>query len=100
MFSTRKATAVAALIILAITGNFLNASVVIATPSYVEGTDAASTVFNPLRVDNFDLEMSDADFESLKSPNVNWEFEGDWQKPKCHSLWLGKYMVPIKLVST
>ncbi|MFM1845937.1 MAG: hypothetical protein RIS19_410 [Actinomycetota bacterium] len=97
MFSTRKATAVAALIILAITGNYLNASAVIATPNYVEGTDVASTVFNPLRVDNFDLEMSDADFESLKSPNVNWEFEGDWRETQMSFTMAGKVYGPYKV---
>jgi hypothetical protein len=97
MFSARKATAVAALIILAITGNYLNASAVIATPNYVEGTDVASTVFNPLRVDNFDLEMSDADFESLKSPNVNWEFEGDWRETQMSFTMAGKVYGPYKV---
>jgi hypothetical protein len=97
MFSTRKATAVAALIILAITGNYLNASAVIASPNYVEGTDVASTVFNPLRVDNFDLEMSDADFESLKSPNVNWEFEGDWRETQMSFTMAGKVYGPYKV---
>lgn len=80
MFRTRKSTAVAALIILAITGSFLNAGTAQATPNYLEGSDAAAIVFDPMRVDNFELEMSDADFESLKSPNVNWEFEGDWRE--------------------
>ena len=80
MFRARKATAVSVLIILAITGSFLNTSVAQATPNYVEGTDEAAQVFDPLAINSFSMEMSDADFESLKSPNVNWEFEGDWRE--------------------
>jgi hypothetical protein len=94
MFRTRKATAVSALIILAITGSFLNTSAVQATPNYVEGTDAAAVVFNPLRVDHFDLQMSDADFESLKSPNVNWQFEGDWRETQMSLTMAGKVYGP------
>lgn len=80
MFKTRKSIAVSALIILGITGNFLSAPAAQATSNYVEGTDEAAKVFDPLKVNNFSLEMSDADFESLKYPNVNWEFEGDWRE--------------------
>ena len=94
MFRTRKATAVSALIILALTGSFLNTSAAQAAPNYVEGTDAAAIVFDPLRVDNFDLEMSDADFESLKSPNVNWEFEGDWRETQMSFTMAGKVYGP------
>jgi len=94
MFRTRKATAVSALIILALTGSFLNTSAAQAAPDYVEGTDAAAIVFDPLRVDNFDLEMSDADFESLKSPNVNWEFEGDWRETQMSFTMAGKVYGP------
>ncbi|MFM2277065.1 MAG: hypothetical protein RIT12_461 [Actinomycetota bacterium] len=94
MFRTRKASAVSALIILAITGSFLSTSSVQATPNYVEGTDAAANVFDPLRVDNFDLQMSDADFESLKSPNVNWEFEGDWRETQMSFTMAGKVYGP------
>ena len=94
MFRTRKATAVSAMIILALTGSFLDTSAAQAAPSYVEGTDAAAIVFDPLRVDNFDLEMSDADFESLKSPNVNWEYEGDWRETEMSFTMAGKVYGP------
>ena len=67
MFRAKKATAVLALIILAITGSFLNTSTAQATSNYIEGTDEAAVMFDPLMVNDFSLEMSDADFESLKT---------------------------------
>ncbi len=94
MFSAKKATAVSALIILAIAGNFLSASTAQAASSYVEGTDEAAKVFDPLMVNDFSLEMSDADFESLKYPNVNWEYEGDWRETQMSFTMAGKSYGP------
>jgi spore coat protein CotH len=48
------------------------------TPNYVEGTDAAAVVFDPLKVNNFELEMSDENFNRLTYPNVSWDNEGPW----------------------
>lgn len=94
MLRARKVTAVSALIILAITGNYLSASSSQAATSYVEGTDEAAQVFDPLMVNDFSLEMSDADFESLKYPNVNWEFEGDWRETQMSFTMAGKAYGP------
>ena len=94
MFRAKKATAVLALIILAITGSFLNTSSAQATPNYIEGTDEAAVMFDPLMVNDFSLEMSDADFESLKYPNVNWEFEGDWRETQMSFTMAGKSYGP------
>ena len=94
MFRARKVTAVSALIILAITGNYLSASSSQAASSYVEGTDEAAKVFDPLMVNDFSLEMSDADFESLKYPNVNWEYEGDWRETQMSFTMAGKAYGP------
>lgn len=94
MFRARKVTAVATLIILAITGNYLSASSSQAASSYVEGTDEAAKVFDPLMVNDFSLEMSDADFESLKYPNVNWEYEGDWRETQMSFTMAGKVYGP------
>jgi hypothetical protein len=48
------------------------------TPNYIEGTDVAAVVFDPLKVNNFELEMSDENFNLLTYPNVSWENEGPW----------------------
>jgi hypothetical protein len=94
MSRTRKAIAVSALIIVAITGNFLSAPASQASANYVEGTDDAAKVFDPLKVNNFTMEMSDEDFESLKSPNVNWENEGDWRETEMSFTMDGKVYGP------
>ena len=51
-------------------------------------------MFDPLMVNDFSLEMSDADFESLKYPNVNWEFEGDWRETQMSFTMAGKSYGP------
>lgn len=94
MFRNRRAIAVSALIILAITGNFLSATGSQASSNYVEGTDAAAKVFDPLKVNNFTMEMSDEDFNSLKSPNVNWEYEGEWRQTEMSFTMDGKVYGP------
>jgi hypothetical protein len=94
MSRTKKATAFAALITLAIAASFLNTSAAQAAPNYVEGSDAAAQVFNPLMVNNFELDMSDADFESLKYPNVDWDREGDWRETQMSFTMAGKVYGP------
>ena len=94
MLRTRKAIAVSALIILAITGNFLSVPASQASSNFIEGTDEAAKVFDPLKVNNFTLDMSDEDFDSLKSPNVNWEYEGDWRETEMSFTMDGKVYGP------
>lgn len=94
MTRSRKAIAVLAIIILTLAGNFLTVSTSQANANYVEGSDVAAIVFDPLMVNNFDLQMSDADFESLKSPNVNWENEGDWRQTQMSFTMSGKSYGP------
>jgi hypothetical protein len=91
---TKKADAVSALIILAIAVSFLNTSAVQATPNYVEGSDVSAQVFDPMMVNSFELEMSGADFESLKYPNVDWDREGDWRKTQMSFTMAGKVYGP------
>jgi hypothetical protein len=47
-------------------------------PSYVEGTDQASVVYNPLQVNSFQMQMSDHDLGMLTSDHVAWNNEGPW----------------------
>lgn len=64
--------------ILLLSGSLLSPASAAQTPNYVEGTDAAAVVFDPLKVNNFELEMSDENFNLLTYPNVSWENEGPW----------------------
>jgi len=64
--------------ILLLSGSLLSPASAASTPNYVEGTDAAAVVFDPLKVNNFELEMSDENFNRLTYPNVSWDNEGPW----------------------
>jgi hypothetical protein len=64
--------------ILLLSGSLLSPASAAPAPNYVEGTDAAAVVFDPLKVNNFELEMSDEDFNRLTYPNVSWDNEGPW----------------------
>lgn len=64
--------------ILLFSGSLLSPASAAQLPSYVEGTDAAAVVFDPLKVNNFELEMSDENFDLLTSEHVNWAYEGPW----------------------
>jgi hypothetical protein len=94
MLRTNKAIATLALIILTISGSLLSSPASQAAPNYVEGADLAAPVFNPLKVNGFSLEMSDEDFNSLKSPNVNWQNEGDWRETEMSFTMDGKVYGP------
>lgn len=90
-----------ALILLSLTGSFLNSSASTAATSYVEGTDPAAVMFNPLQVSNFALQMTDEDYESLRYPNVSWDNEGDWLETRMSLTMGGKrygpYVVGVHL---
>ena len=64
--------------ILLLSGSWLSPASAAQAPNYVEGTDAAAVVFDPLKVNNFELEMSDENFNRLVYPNVSWDNEGPW----------------------
>jgi hypothetical protein len=64
--------------ILLLAGSLLSPASAAQTPNYVEGTDAAAVVFDPLKVNNFELEMSNENFNLLTYPNVSWDNEGPW----------------------
>ena len=64
--------------ILLLAGSLLSPASASEIPSYVEGTDAAAVVYNPLEVNNFDIQMSEADINKLVYPTVSWDNEGPW----------------------
>jgi len=64
--------------ILLLAGSLLSPASASEIPSYIEGTDKAAVVFDPLQVNNFSMQMSDHDFSMLTSDYVNWSFEGPW----------------------
>lgn len=101
MFRKRKSSLVSALILLSLAGSLLNASASSAATSYIEGTDPAAVMFNPLQVSNFSLQMTDEDFESLRYPNVSWDNEGDWLETRMSLTMAGKrygpYVVGVHL---
>ena len=94
MFDKRKSGVAAVIIVAAMTGSLLNSTSASAVTSYVEGTDAAAVMFNPLMVNNFSMQMSEADFDSLKSPNVSWDYEGDWRETRMSFTMAGKVYGP------
>lgn len=97
MFAVRKSRSLLALIMLSMTGSLLTAPTVSAATSYVEGTDSAAAMFDPLKVSNFSLQMSDADFESLRYPNVSWDNEGDWRETRMSFKMSGKSYGPYNV---
>lgn len=82
------------LIVAALTGSLLNSSSANAATSYIEGTDAAAVIFNPLMVNNFSMQMSQEDFDSLREPNVSWDYEGDWRETRMSFTMAGKIYGP------
>jgi hypothetical protein len=101
MFRKKKSSLVMALILLSLTGSFLNSSASSAATSYVEGTDPAAVMFNPQQVSNFSLQMTDEDYESLRYPNVSWDNEGEWRETRMSLTMAGKrygpYVVGVHL---
>lgn len=94
MLLKHKSGLVAVLIVAAMTGSWLNVAPASAATSYVEGTDAGAALFNPLMVNDFSMQMSQEDFDSLRSPNVNWEYEGDWRETQMNFTMAGKTYGP------
>lgn len=80
--------------ILLLTGSLLNPAIASETPNYVEGTDKAAVVFNPLQVNNFSMRMSDHDFSMLTSDHVNWSYEGPWLRTVMSFTMAGKVYGP------
>ena len=74
MLVKRKSGLALALILAVLTGSLLNSSPSNAATSYIEGTDAAAVMFDPLTVNSFSMQMSPEDFDSLKYPNVGWDY--------------------------
>jgi hypothetical protein len=101
MFTKNKSSLVAAFILMSLTGSLLNSSASGAASSYLEGTDDAAAMFNPLQVNNFSLQMTDEDFESLRWPNVSWDNEGEWLETRMSVTLAGKrygpYVVGVHL---
>ena len=97
MLAKRKSGSLIALIILCVTGSLLTAPSASAATSYVEGTDLAAPMFDPLKINNFSLQMSEPDFESLQYPNVSWDNEGDWRATRMSFTMAGKIYGPYKV---
>jgi hypothetical protein len=51
-------------------------------------------MFNPLKVNNFSMQMSDEDFDSLRFPNVRWDNEGPWRETRMSFTMEGKVYGP------
>jgi hypothetical protein len=94
MLLKRKSGFSSLLIVAAMTGSLLNANPASASVSYVEGTDQAAVMYNPLKVNTFSMQMSPEDFDSLKSPNVGWDYEGDWRETRMSFTMAGKVYGP------
>ncbi len=94
MLLNRKSGFASLLIVLAMTGSLLNANPAEAAVSYVEGTDQAAVMYDPLMVNTFSMQMSPADFDSLKSPNVGWDNEGEWRETRMSFTMAGKVYGP------
>ena len=94
MLSKRKSGLASLLIVAAMTGSLLNANPALAATSYVEGTDQAAVMYDPLMVNTFSMQMSSEDFDSLKSPNVGWDYEGEWRETRMSFTMAGKVYGP------
>lgn len=64
--------------ILLLAGSLLSPAMASEVPSYIEGTDSAASVYDPLQVDDFQMQMSEHDFGMLTSDHVAWNNEGPW----------------------
>jgi spore coat protein CotH len=94
MLVKRKSGLAVALIVAVLTGSLLNSSPANAGTSYIEGSDAAAVMFNPLMVNDFSMQMSQEDFDSLREPNVSWDYEGDWRETRMSFTMAGKIYGP------
>jgi hypothetical protein len=94
VLAKRKSGIALVLIVAVLTGSLLNSSPSNAATSYIEGTDAAAVMFDPLTVNSFSMQMSPEDFDSLKYPNVGWDYEGDWRETRMSFTMAGKVYGP------
>lgn len=94
MLQKRKSSLAVTIIVALMAGSLLGSTPANAALSYVEGTDAAAVMFNPLMVNNFSMQMSQDDFDSLRSPNVGWDYEGDWRETRMSFTMAGKVYGP------
>jgi outer membrane protein OmpA-like peptidoglycan-associated protein len=78
MFPKQLLTKIAISSLLVLTGSLLSPASAAEVRSYIEGTDQAAVVFDPLQVNNFEMAMSDSDFNKLTYPNVTNDNEGPW----------------------
>jgi len=78
MFPKQLLTKIGISSILLLAGSLLSPAQASDSPSYIEGTDQAAVVFNPLQVNNFTMQMSDHDLGMLTSEHVSWNNEGPW----------------------
>lgn len=78
MFPKQLLTRICISSILLLSGSLLSPAQASDIPSYVEGTDQASVVYNPLQVNSFQMQMSDHDLGMLTSDHVAWNNEGPW----------------------
>jgi len=94
MFVKRKSGLAVVLIVAVMTGSLLNSTPANAAASYIEGTDQAAVMFDPLMVNDFSMQMSPEDFETLKYPEVGWDYEGDWRETRMSFTMAGKVYGP------
>jgi len=94
MSAKPKSSLLVVLIIASLTGSLLTPGASNASVSYVEGNDSAAAMFNPLKVTNFSMQMSDEDFDSLRFPNVRWNNEGPWRETRMSFTMEGKVYGP------
>ena len=80
--------------ILLLAGSLLSPAMASEVPSYVEGTDLAASVYDPLQVDDFQMQMSDHDFGMLTSDHVAWNNEGPWLRTVMSFTMAGKVYGP------
>jgi len=97
MRNKRRILLIAALVSTTLTVNFLSIQRAQALTSQAEGNDLAAILFDPVKVSSITLNMSNADFESLKYPNVSWDNEGDWRKTTMRIVVAGKTYGPYSV---
>ena len=85
------------LIVASLLGSFASPASSTASASFIEGTDAAAALFDPMKVNNFSLQMSASDFDSLRYPNVTWDNEGPWRETQMSFTMAGKAYGPYKV---
>lgn len=65
--------------------------------SYVEGTDPAAVMFDPVQVSSINLQMSTDDYNSLRYPNVSYDNEGPWLETSMTAVIAGRTYTALKV---